>query len=88
MDDMISVVRCKKCSECNRVNDIVQCEECIDWYDRDEVCMKIYSDGALSQHAYQHRKPNDFCSYGRRIKEDSVDIPPKPPARIYAEDNE
>ena len=67
--------------------DIVRCEECIEWYERDEICLKIYSDGALSQYTYQHRKPDDYCSYGRRAEERPIDIP-RAPARFYAEDNE
>ena len=30
------------------------------------VCLKIYSDGAVSQYAWQERRPEDFCSYGER----------------------
>ena len=47
---------------------VVRCKDCIH-YDFG-VCLKIYSDGAVSQYAWQARKEDDFCSYGER--EDNV----------------
>ena len=44
----------------------VRCEDCIHWYEEEEVCLKIYSDGAVSPYAWQYRKAEDFCSYGER----------------------
>lgn len=50
--------------------EVVRCKDCIHWSDdcgiEDRVCLKIYSDGAVSQYAWQERKPDDFCSYGER----------------------
>lgn len=46
--------------------EIVRCKDCVHWYDREEVCLKIYSDGTVSPYAWQFRKPDDFCSYGER----------------------
>lgn len=43
---------------------VVRCKNCIH-YDFG-VCLKIYSDGAVSQYAWQARKEDDFCSYGER----------------------
>ena len=34
------------------------------------VCLKIYSDGAVSQYAWQARDEYDFCSYGERKDDD------------------
>ena len=45
---------------------VVRCKDCVHWYDREEVCLKIYSDGAVHENAWQERKPDDFCSYGER----------------------
>lgn len=45
---------------------LVRCKDCIHWYEPEETCLKIYSDGNVSPHAWQFRKPNDFCSYGER----------------------
>lgn len=45
---------------------VVRCKDCVHWYDREEVCLKIYSDGNVSADAWQDRKPDDFCSYGER----------------------
>ena len=50
--------------------EVVRCKDCIHWYEPDEVCLKIYSDGCVSQYAWQNRNPDDFCSYGER-KENS-----------------
>ena len=46
--------------------EVVRCKDCIHWYEREEVCLKIYSDGDVSQYAWQNRNPDDFCSYGER----------------------
>lgn len=50
--------------------EVVRCEECIHWSDdcgiEERVCLKIYSDGAASTYAWQKRKFDDFCSYGKR----------------------
>ena len=48
----------------NGVTIPVRCKDCIH-YDFG-VCLKIYSDGAVSQYAWQARKEDDFCSYGER----------------------
>jgi hypothetical protein len=45
---------------------VVRCKDCVHWYEREGVCLKIYSDGAVSQYAWQERKEDDFCSYGER----------------------
>ncbi len=45
---------------------VVRCKDCVHWYDREGVCLKIYSDGNVSADAWQERKPDDFCSYGER----------------------
>ena len=50
--------------------EVVRCKECIHWYDQEEVCLKIYDDGAASPYAWQFRKPEDFCSYGERRDSD------------------
>lgn len=50
--------------------EVVRCKECVHWYDQEEVCLKIYSDGAVSPYAWQFRKPEDFCSYGERRDSD------------------
>ena len=46
--------------------EVVRCNECIHWYEPEGVCLKIYSDGAVSPYAWQDRNPDDFCSYGER----------------------
>ena len=46
------------------VVEVVRCKDCIH-YDFG-VCLKIYSDGAVSQYAWQARNEDDFCSYGER----------------------
>lgn len=43
---------------------VVRCKDCIHYYD--ETCLKIYSDGNISEDAIQLRKPDDFCSYGKK----------------------
>lgn len=45
---------------------VVRCKDCIHWYEPEGVCLKIYSDGAVSPYAWQYRNPDDFCSYGER----------------------
>ena len=45
---------------------VIRCRDCLHWYDRDGVCLKIYSDGNVSADAWQERKPYDYCSYGKR----------------------
>ena len=49
---------------------VVRCKDCIHWLNEegleDHVCLKIYSDGAVSLYAWQNRNPDDFCSYGER----------------------
>ena len=44
--------------------DVVRCQECRHY--EMGVCLKIYDDGAASRYAWQGRKPDDFCSYGKR----------------------
>ena len=46
--------------------EVVRCKDCIHWYEPDGVCLKIYSDVAVSPYAWQDRNPEDFCSYGER----------------------
>lgn len=41
---------------------VIRCKNCIH-YDMG-VCLKIYSDGNVSNDAWQKRNPDDFCSYG------------------------
>ena len=43
---------------------VVRCRDC-KHYDMG-VCLKIYSDGNVHSAAWQKRKPEDFCSYGKR----------------------
>lgn len=43
---------------------VVRCKDC-EHYDMG-VCLKIYSDGNVHLEAWQERKPDDFCSYGKR----------------------
>ena len=50
--------------------EVVRCKDCIHWYEPEETCLKIYSDGAVSAYAWQFRKPDDFCSYGERKDND------------------
>lgn len=44
--------------------DVTRCKNCAH-YDLG-VCLKIYSDGNAHPEARQPRRPEDFCSYGRR----------------------
>ena len=48
------------------VVEVVRCKDCVHYYEREPVCLKIYSDGAVHENAWQERKPDDFCSYGER----------------------
>ena len=50
---------------------VVRCRECIHY--EDCVCLKIYSDGNASFHAWQERKEDDFCSYGERRDGNAAD---------------
>lgn len=50
--------------------EVVRCKDCTH-YDFG-VCLKIYSDGAVSQYAWQGRNPEDFCSYGERKANDDT----------------
>lgn len=52
--------------------EIVHCKDCVHWYDREGVCLKIYSDGAVSPYAWQDRNPDDFCSYGEKIVKPNI----------------
>ena len=45
---------------------VVRCKDCIHRHETEGVCLKIYSDGAVSPYAWQDRNPDDFCSYGER----------------------
>lgn len=47
--------------------EVVRCKDCIHWHEPEGVCLKIYSDGNVSPYAWQDRKPDDFCSYGKKI---------------------
>ena len=44
--------------------EVVRCRNCIHYFSG--VCLKIYSDGNVSQDAWQERNDDDFCSYGER----------------------
>lgn len=46
--------------------EVVRCKDCIHWYEPEGICLKIYSDGAVSPYAWQYRNADDFCSYGER----------------------
>lgn len=46
---------------------VVRCRNC-KHYDMG-VCLKIYSDGSVHSAAWQSRRPDDFCSYGKRKEE-------------------
>jgi hypothetical protein len=50
--------------------EVVRCKDCIHWYETEGVCLKIYSDGAVSPYAWQDRNPDDYCSYGERKDND------------------
>ena len=51
---------------------VVRCKDCVHWYDREGVCLKIYSDGAVSPYAWQDRNEDDFCSYGERRTDGTI----------------
>ena len=44
--------------------EVVRCRDCIRYFSG--ACLKIYSDGNVSQDAWQERNEDDFCSYGER----------------------
>ena len=44
--------------------EVVRCRNCIHYFSG--ACLKIYSDGNVSQDAWQERNDDDFCSYGER----------------------
>lgn len=44
--------------------EVVRCRDCIHYFSG--ACLKIYSDGDVSQYAWQERNEDDFCSYGER----------------------
>ena len=44
--------------------EVVRCRECIHYFSG--ACLKIYSDGNVSQDAWQERDEDDFCSFGVR----------------------
>lgn len=46
------------------VVEVVRCNDCIHY--EFGVCLKIYDDGQASKQSWQSRKPDDFCSYGKR----------------------
>jgi hypothetical protein len=78
LDDCIEI-RCEDCwtreipEEKPSVRDtveVVRCKDCIHY--EMGVCLKIYSDGAVSECAWQERKPDDFCSYGERKEENAT----------------
>ena len=54
---------------------VVRCRDCVHWLDEngleDHVCLKIYDDAGVHSVAWQTRKPDDFCSYGKRKDGDS-----------------
>ena len=49
---------------------VVRCKNCIHWLNEDgledHVCLKIYSDAGVHSVAWLSRKPDDFCSDGKR----------------------
>lgn len=61
VDDMLDEVECFQPAD---VATVVRCKDC-KHYDMG-VCLKIYSDGSVHPAAWQERKPEDFCSYGKR----------------------
>ena len=48
--------------------EVVRCRDCIHYFSG--ACLKIYSDGNVSQDAWQERNEDDFCSYGERKEGD------------------
>ncbi len=84
-DDLIEYIRCLENNyntavsfnenqaryiESLDVVEVVRCKDCVHWYEPDGVCLKIYSDGAVSPYAWQDRNQDDFCSYGERKDND------------------
>jgi hypothetical protein len=53
------------------MDEIVRCKDCKHY--EVGVCLKIYSDGDESRYAWQERKPDDFCSRGKRRSDDATD---------------
>lgn len=56
---------------------VVRCKDCIHWWcgEPTGACLKIYTDGNVSKDAWQERRPDDYCSYGKPIRrgEDDTD---------------
>lgn len=50
---------------------VVRCRDCIHYFSG--ACLKIYSDGNVSQDAWQERNEDDFCSYGERGEREEGD---------------
>lgn len=50
--------------------EVVRCKDCVHWLNEDgledHVCLKIYSDAGVHSVAWLNRKPDDFCSDGKR----------------------
>ena len=71
MIDRKTMSMCVSSDYCNGWNDAVRsvgrCENCIHY--EFGVCLKIYDDGNAHQEAWQHRKPDDFCSYFESAEE-------------------
>ena len=64
-DGAYGYVDAKQISDAPTVDAVpaVRCEKCVHY--EMGVCLKIYDDGAASRYAWQERKPDDFCSYGK-----------------------
>lgn len=69
-DDGEYFVYCQDIDEAPTVDavPVIRCRDCTH-YDMG-VCLKIYSDGNVCSAAWQTRKPDDSCSYGKRRKPD------------------
>lgn len=50
--------------------EVVRCKNCKHY--EVGVCLKIYSDGDVSPYAWQERKPDDFCSRGKRRADECI----------------
>ena len=59
-----SAIHCQSVS--GDMQEVVRCNDCEHY--NFGVCLKIYSDGHPAP--LQKRRPDDFCSYGVRMKED------------------
>ena len=44
--------------------EVVRCRDCIHYFSG--ACLRIYSDGNVSQNTWQEPNEDDFCSYGER----------------------